>query len=85
MKTGTQSALPVVVSRLVRPLGHTGGSDYGRAVMDRNAAEELAREAYKNGDMNLRDEMLVDYRAAKERVKILQPNVRCGGTAAQDS
>ena len=62
------------LARLVRPLGHTGGSDYGRAVMDRNAAEELAREAYKNGDMKLRDEMLEEYRAAKERVKILQPN-----------
>lgn len=51
-----------------------GGSDYGRAVMDRNAAEELAREAYANGDMKLRDEMLAEYRAAKERVKLYEPN-----------
>ena len=62
------------LARLVRPLGHTGGSGYGRAVMDRNAAEELAREAYKNGDMKRRDEMLVEYRAAKERVRLLQQN-----------
>ena len=49
------------------------GNDYGRAVMDRNAAETLAREAYAAGDMALRDEMLVEYRAAKERVKNLEP------------
>lgn len=70
----TSSRCLARLARLVRPLGHTGGSDYGRAVMDRNAAEELAREAYKNGDMKRRDEMLVEYRAAKERVRLLQQN-----------
>lgn len=70
-----KDVIGVALARLVRPLiGYTGGSDYGRAIMDRNAAEDLAREAYAMRDMKLRDEMLAEYRSTKERVKILRPN-----------